>query len=318
LKLTLFVCCLDRAMVADPGSLDLADSNALIHSLRHRLRQALAELGSCREKLSQQCSSEKQDSEAAEATDQVVASAANFSCVLGDHADILGPFVDCNYVAETSIPQPQVQQAEQSESTAPQSEQPERQKDAETQTMKEEEPTLKTILEQQRQQHQREEQELLSQALEPSPGGGASSSSQAAEAASQAVLAAREQHEKCERDRRKLEEDLSMAKALLMLSNVHLNMDFDHEASEAQVPPAQPVSLKGNRKLVQALITLKQKVSLLNQQYLLLRGDMLYLSHEMNVCRHWVLQSFKMAMQHQSQEHSSLQTRFERLAKVLN
>jgi len=108
-----------------------------------------------------------------------------------------------------------------------------------------------------------------------------------------------------------------MAKALLMLSNVHLNMDFDHEEA-GEAPATQPVSLKGNRRLVQALITLKQKVSLLNQQYLLLRGDMLYLSHEMNVCRHWVLQSFRMAMQHQSQEHSTLQTRFERLSKVLN
>merc|ERR1711920_905091 len=94
-----------------------------------------------------------------------------------------------------------------------------------------------------------------------------------------------------------LEEELSMAKALLMLNNVNL---------------------KGSRRLIQQLITLKQKVSLLNQQYLLLRGDMLYLSHEMNVCRHWVLQSFCMAMQHQCQENSSLQTRFERLSKVLN
>merc|ERR1712129_276263 len=92
----------------------------------------------------------------------------------------------------------------------------------------------------------------------------------------------------------------------------HLNMDFGaDEGGEGR--PVQVVSLKGNRQLIQFLITLKQKVSLLNQQYLLLRGDMLYLSHEMNVCRHWVLQSFRMAMQRQSQEHSSLQSRFERL-----
>merc|ERR1712085_209672 len=99
-----------------------------------------------------------------------------------------------------------------------------------------------------------------------------------------------------------------------MLNNVTLNMHLEHE----QMTAAQVIELKGSRQLIQALITLKQKVSLLRQQYLLLRGDMLYLSHEMNVCRHWVLQSFKMAMQHQSQEHSNLQSRFERPSKVLN
>merc|ERR1712113_258574 len=97
----------------------------------------------------------------------------------------------------------------------------------------------------------------------------------------------------------------------------NLNMDFDQDEA-GEVPAAQQVRLKGNRKLIQMLISLKQKVSLLNQQNLLLRGDVLYLSHEMNVTRHWVLQSFRMAMQHQSDEHNSLQTRFERLSKVLN
>merc|ERR1712217_542804 len=101
------------------------------------------------------------------------------------------------------------------------------------------------------------------------------------------------------------------AKALLMLNNVTLNMDFDKNEA-ADTTAAQVVNLKGSRHLIQLLITLKQKVSLLNQQYLLLRGDMLYLSHEMSVCRHWVLQSFRLAMQQQLQEHSSLQTRFER------
>mmetsp|Transcript_67731 Transcript_67731/g.201465 ORF Transcript_67731/g.201465 Transcript_67731/m.201465 type:complete len:283 (-) Transcript_67731:94-942(-) len=119
--------------------------------------------------------------------------------------------------------------------------------------------------------------------------------------------------------RENLEEELSMAKALLMLNNVTLHMDFDQgEAGAGAASAAQVVKLKGSRHLIQLLITLKQKVSLLNQQYLLLRGDMLYLSHEMNVCRHWILQSFRGAMQHLSNEHSSLQTRFERLSKVLN
>jgi len=116
-------------------------------------------------------------------------------------------------------------------------------------------------------------------------------------------------------ERERLEEELSMAKALLMLNNVQLNMDLNEERS-ASAP--EVVSLKGNRRLIQMLITLKQKVSLLNQQYLLLRGDMLYMSHEMNVCRQWVLQSFCMAMQRQCQENSTLQSRFERLSKVLN
>jgi hypothetical protein len=118
------------------------------------------------------------------------------------------------------------------------------------------------------------------------------------------------------REKERLEEELSMAKALLMLNNVSVNMDFDEEDAPVG-SAAEVVKLKGSRHLIQLLLTLKQKVSLLHQQYILLRGDMLYLNHEMNVCRHWILQSFRMAMQHQSQEHSSLQTRFERLSKVL-
>jgi len=128
-------------------------------------------------------------------------------------------------------------------------------------------------------------------------------------AGSAAGIAVQEQREM-------LEEELSMAKALLMLNNVTLNMDFDQEGQAASA--TEIVTLRGNPRLIQLLITLKQKVTLLNRQYLLLRGDMLYLNHEMNVCRHWVLQSFRAAMQHQSSEHSSLQSRFERLSKVLN
>eukprot|EP00927_Polykrikos_kofoidii_P049556 TRINITY_DN43603_c0_g1_i1.p1 TRINITY_DN43603_c0_g1~~TRINITY_DN43603_c0_g1_i1.p1 ORF type:complete len:250 (+),score=53.07 TRINITY_DN43603_c0_g1_i1:143-892(+) len=119
------------------------------------------------------------------------------------------------------------------------------------------------------------------------------------------------------RERERLEEELSMAKALLMLSNVSLSMDLD-VSDGAEPPPAQVINLKGSRRLIQCLIAMKQKISLLNQQYLLLRGDVLYLSHEMSVCRHWVMQSFRTAMQHQTQEHTSLQSRFERLSKVLN
>eukprot|EP00434_Breviolum_minutum_P034351 symbB.v1.2.030400.t1/scaffold3420.1/size57189/8 len=40
-------------------------------------------------------------------------------------------------------------------------------------------------------------------------------------------------------------------------------------------------------------------VALLNQQYLLLRGDMLYLKHEMDVCKNWVQQSVRTALQSQ-------------------
>mmetsp|Transcript_26556 Transcript_26556/g.57666 ORF Transcript_26556/g.57666 Transcript_26556/m.57666 type:complete len:284 (-) Transcript_26556:79-930(-) len=116
-------------------------------------------------------------------------------------------------------------------------------------------------------------------------------------------------------DKVRLEEELSVAKALLMLNGVQLSMDLNDDALLEEPTVTQ---VKGNRKLIQALLTLQQKVSLLNQQYLLLRGDMLYLSNEMNVCRHWVVQSFRAALQSQSQDASNLQTRFERLSKVLN
>merc|ERR1711953_719848 len=104
----------------------------------------------------------------------------------------------------------------------------------------------------------------------------------------------------------RLEEELSVAKALLMLSNVSMSMYLDLDDSAPQ--QTEVLRLKGNPRLIQLLIALKQKVSLLNQQYLLLRGDMLYLNHEMSVCRNWIMQSLRTAMQHQSQEHSSLQT----------
>mmetsp|Transcript_26769 Transcript_26769/g.63738 ORF Transcript_26769/g.63738 Transcript_26769/m.63738 type:complete len:183 (-) Transcript_26769:53-601(-) len=93
-----------------------------------------------------------------------------------------------------------------------------------------------------------------------------------------------------------LKEELSMAKALLMLNNVSLSMDLDEGAPEAS---AEVVKLRGNPRLIQLLITLRQKVALLNQQYLLLRGDMLYLKHEMDVCKNWVQQSVRSALQSQ-------------------
>ncbi|CAE7325273.1 XYLT1 [Symbiodinium pilosum] len=96
-------------------------------------------------------------------------------------------------------------------------------------------------------------------------------------------------------DRSQLKEELSMAKALLMLNNVSLCMDLDEGAEDLSA--AEVVRLKGNPRLIQLLITLKQKVALLNQQYLLLRGDMLYLKHEMNVCKNWVQQSVRSALQ---------------------
>eukprot|EP00435_Cladocopium_sp_Y103_P033074 s1344_g8.t1 len=95
-----------------------------------------------------------------------------------------------------------------------------------------------------------------------------------------------------------LKEELSMAKALLMLSNVSLSMDLESSSAE-EVSAPEVVRLKGNPRLIQLLITLRQKVALLNQQYLLLRGDMLYLKHEMNVCKNWVQQSVRTALQSQ-------------------
>ncbi|CAL1169830.1 unnamed protein product [Cladocopium goreaui] len=95
-----------------------------------------------------------------------------------------------------------------------------------------------------------------------------------------------------------LKEELSMAKALLMLSNVSLSMDLESSSAE-EVSAPEVVRLKGNPRLIQLLITLRQKVALLKQQYLLLRGDMLYLKHEMNVCKNWVQQSVRTALQSQ-------------------
>eukprot|EP00439_Symbiodinium_sp_Y106_P061456 s5033_g9.t1 len=56
---------------------------------------------------------------------------------------------------------------------------------------------------------------------------------------------------------RKLTEELSMAKALLMLNNVSLCMDLDEGAEDLSA--ADVVRLKGNPRLIQLLITLKQK-----------------------------------------------------------
>eukprot|EP00913_Durusdinium_trenchii_P012795 g12013.t1 len=54
-----------------------------------------------------------------------------------------------------------------------------------------------------------------------------------------------------------LKEELSMAKALLMLSNVSLSMDLESSQEDVLVPNV--VKLKGNPRLIQLLITLRQK-----------------------------------------------------------
>ncbi|CAE8733560.1 unnamed protein product, partial [Polarella glacialis] len=63
-----------------------------------------------------------------------------------------------------------------------------------------------------------------------------------------------------EHDRGQLEEELSVAKALLMLSNVSLSMDFSGSSgANEDSSPAQVVHLRGNAKFIKLLITLKQK-----------------------------------------------------------
>lgn len=272
----------------------LEDTTQLITALRERLTQSLEELATCRELLDSEDGSREFE----------------FSAKLEDHADVLQlPLPIHNFshqnVASQTTMNVSPAMAEVASQAIPDV------AEAAIQTDCREVPSALADM-------------VTSEATEPPLVASPSSTSvvQGADyltppvaAASQAAagpaagIAVQEQHEM-------LEEELSMAKALLMLNNVTLNMDFDHEGQAA--PDAEIVTLRGNPRLIQLLLSLKQKVTLLNRQYLLLRGDMLYLNHEMNVCRHWVLQSFRAAMQHQSSEHSSLQSRFERLSKVLN
>jgi len=270
----------------------LEDTTQLITALRERLTQSLEELAACRGLVDNQDGLREFE----------------FSAKLEDHADVLQvplPIRNFSHQNEASQTTPKVfsevaSQAEQEVKEA--SMQTDCREvpvaDAATETSEATEPPSATF----------PASSSVMQSSEHLASSPVAAASQTA-AASTAGFAAQEQSEM-------LEEELSMAKALLMLNNVTLNMDFDQEGQAASA--AEIVTLRGNPRLIQLLITLKQKITLLNRQYLLLRGDMLYLNHEMNVCRHWVLQSFRAAMQHQSSEHSSLQSRFERLSKVLN
>jgi hypothetical protein len=271
----------------------LEDTSQLITALRERLTQSLEDLATCRGLLDSQDSSHEFE----------------FSAKLEDHADVLQvPLPIHNFsrqtVASQTTPNVCPAMAEvASQATLEVAE-------AAIQTDCEEVPSALTAM-------------VSSEATEPplvaSPASASVMQSSdsvtppvaaAPQTATDAAGVAVQEHIE------KFEEELSMAKALLMLNNVTLNMDFDQEGQASSA--SEIVTLRGNPRLIQLLVTLKQKVTLLNRQYLLLRGDMLYLNHEMNVCRHWVLQSFRAAMQHQSSEHSSLQSRFERLSKVLN
>eukprot|EP00397_Hematodinium_sp_SG-2012_P047112 GEMP01053453.1.p1 GENE.GEMP01053453.1~~GEMP01053453.1.p1 ORF type:complete len:208 (+),score=53.02 GEMP01053453.1:42-665(+) len=113
-----------------------------------------------------------------------------------------------------------------------------------------------------------------------------------------------------------LEEELNATRALLLLKNVNLSPsrgNADNDTVDIGLSFG-----RGHQGLIKALLILQQKVKLLQQQYLLLRGDMVYLNQEMHVGIKWVMSSFKGAMCSQLQEHNSLQVRLERLAKVLN
>eukprot|EP00929_Paragymnodinium_shiwhaense_P037325 TRINITY_DN19905_c0_g1_i1.p1 TRINITY_DN19905_c0_g1~~TRINITY_DN19905_c0_g1_i1.p1 ORF type:complete len:395 (+),score=108.67 TRINITY_DN19905_c0_g1_i1:60-1187(+) len=271
----------EAAALETPQALSslIAGASLVVGDLRERFLRALRELEQCRQLLDERGIPHKSE----------------LSCKPEDHADVLQPLDGGPVVAATGA-LPAETEVATAATAAPAA------------------ATAATASAAPAQAKAKSEQPGLSPEAAEIAGVGVASSSQGP--AKAGGLAA-EQESSARRESERLEEELSTAKALLMLSNVSLRMDLDLD-DEAGRPAPQVVHLKGSRKLIQCLIALKQKVALLNQQYLLLRGDMLYLNHEMNVCRHWILQSFRTAMQHQSQEHSSLQSRFERLSKVLN
>jgi len=104
-----------------------------------------------------------------------------------------------------------------------------------------------------------------------------------------------------------LDAELSTTRALLMLKTI-LPGKATYETGAGLV-------CESNRGLVNALLTLQQKVKLLEQQYLLLRGDVLYMSQEIRAGTARIATSFKSAISSQLQEQSSLKERLERLAK---
>lgn len=110
-----------------------------------------------------------------------------------------------------------------------------------------------------------------------------------------------------------LQEELSIVKAVMLMNDVKVKVDLKRDGEQNK-----ETTLRGDPEMLKALMTLKQKVELMRRVHLLLRGDVLYLAQEMRASRQWMLQSFQAAMEHQMQEHNSLQTRLDRLSKVLN
>ncbi|CAD7939327.1 unnamed protein product [Amoebophrya sp. A120] len=101
--------------------------------------------------------------------------------------------------------------------------------------------------------------------------------------------------QKTKRENADLREQLSIAKALLALQNVQLPSNVLLAARPAPQPRKDTTPAANGKAAApktEALFEMMQKVKLLKQQYLLLRSDVLYLNHEMNVSQEWVLQSF--------------------------
>eukprot|EP00401_Gymnodinium_catenatum_P065021 CAMPEP_0117539052 /NCGR_PEP_ID=MMETSP0784-20121206/42790_1 /TAXON_ID=39447 /ORGANISM="" /LENGTH=357 /DNA_ID=CAMNT_0005335675 /DNA_START=83 /DNA_END=1156 /DNA_ORIENTATION=- len=316
----------------------------VLNALRERFVRALQELGSCRKQLgadriahdsSLSCrlvdhvdvlgaevvaASTAVDAALAPATGGAASSTLAES--LGERAPMLDQQEQQRLRQEQqedqtqAQPQQQMQQHQQGQQQQQDQQQPQEQwQQQEQQLLQQQQQLVEQHLQEQQQRPPPHEQQLQEQQLRPPQQPPFLARETVSRSSASREPGARDVKESREKER--LEEELSMAKALLMLSNVSLSMDLDLDDG-ADAPLHEVVRLKGGRRLLHMLIALKQKVSLLNRQCLLLRGDVLYLNHEMNVCRHWVMQSFRTAMLHHSQEQSSLQTRFERLSKVLN
>ncbi|CEM25105.1 unnamed protein product [Vitrella brassicaformis CCMP3155] len=110
--------------------------------------------------------------------------------------------------------------------------------------------------------------------------------------------------------------ELSVVKALLMLKNLQPRGAPDGGGGDGSSGPTKPhgpvVAASGGGRsgggvgLVKELITLQQKVKMLQESYRLLRADVLYLNFEME------------CVQQQVHEYQWQQNRLNKLAKVLN
>lgn len=110
-----------------------------------------------------------------------------------------------------------------------------------------------------------------------------------------------------------------------MLENVRFpNLTTSTSLCENQLQPQNSKNIvmeggstKANSELRIITLELLQRVKLLRQQYLLLRSDVLYLCHEMNLARQWVVKNFRAVMSSRMQERTSQKVRVEKLSQIL-